>query len=141
MMRFNSYYGGIVMDIVEFINSHNEIIESRIIDNNSIYDSIAFPKDTVGFTYYHNGDEECSTYIVGELLKKLDVVKIANEQLYDQFIEYGKKNDGAKYLIGVLNGQIYFLCTSFETMVVSNYSELQNCLYHLLYEKNLKTKK
>lgn len=128
------------MNVVKFINKRNEIIESKSVNENSVYDLNIFPEEAVGFIHY-NDDEILSSYVIGKQLTNLNVVKIVNDELYKQFIEYSKINDGTKYLIGVLNSQVYFLCVSSETTIVSNFKELQECLYQILYEMTLKIRK
>lgn len=124
------------MNIVKFINKRNEIIESKSVNENSVYDLNIFPKEVVGFIHY-NDDEILSSYVIGKQLTNLNAVKIVNDELYKQFIEYSKINDGTKYLIGVLNSQVYFLCVPSGTTIVSNFKELQECLYQILYEMTL----
>ena len=116
------------MDTVVFFDSNNIEIETRNIEK-IVYISIVLPQDAVGFTYYHADDEKGTTYVVGKQLDKLDVVKKVNEKLYERFIEFGKDNEGAKYVIGSINGQVYLRCCALDTVIVSSKKELQECLF------------
>lgn len=124
------------MDLIRFFDSHGDDIELRTIneETNSSFDSI--PNDTVGFTYYHNNEDSVS-YVIGTKLKSLKVVKIVNEELYEKFIEFGRLNEGAKYIVGVINRQVYFLCLPSNTNLIESNKQLQECLY---YEMDIKDK-
>lgn len=124
------------MDLIRFFDSHGDDIELRTIneETNSSFDSI--PNDTVGFTYYHNNEDSVS-YVIGTKLKSLKVVKIVNEELYEKFIEFGRLNEGAKYIVGVINRQVYFLCLPANTNLIESNKQLQECLY---YEMDIKDK-